>query len=123
MIEFIPGPKSAAYSAGVEITSLQSIFITSGQLPVDEEGNMPATLAVQTTQCVTNCAKVLAEKGYSLTDVVFAQVIIRDGEDFAEMNLGYIGAFGPHKPARMSFKNANPPMKGALVEIMVVAAK
>ena len=111
------GPYSQAIQAG------NTVYV-SGQLPID-----PATgafagedIAAQTRQSLTNIRSILAEAGYSMTDVVKTTVLLADIADFAAMNAVYAEFFTAPFPARAAFQVAALP-KNALVEIECVAVK
>ena len=111
------GPYSQAIQAG------NTVYV-SGQLPID-----PATgafagedIAAQTRQSLTNIRSILAEAGYSMTDVVKTTVFLADMNDFAAMNAVYAEFFTAPFPARAAFQVAALP-KNALVEIECVAVK
>ena len=111
------GPYSQAIQAG-------STVYVSGQLPID-----PATgafagedIAAQTRQSLTNIRSILAEAGYSMSDVVKTTVLLADIADFAAMNAVYAEFFTAPFPARAAFQVAALP-KNALVEIECVAVK
>lgn len=55
-----------------EITGAQSMLVCSGQVDVDPEGNPlhPGDMHAQTTGAWDNLEALLAEAGYSLSDVV-----------------------------------------------------
>ncbi len=111
------GPYSQAVQAG------NTIYV-SGQLPID-----PATgefagkdIASQTRQALTNVRSILAEAGYSMSDVVKTTVLLADIAEFADMNAVYAEFFTEPFPARAAFQVAAVP-KGAKVEIEAIAVK
>jgi 2-iminobutanoate/2-iminopropanoate deaminase len=94
---------------------------TSGQIPLDAEGNMvQGGIAEQTHQVFRNLKAVLWAGGATFEDVVKATVFIQDMDQFAEVNAIYASYFGDHKPARSTVQVARLP-KDALVEIELVA--
>jgi 2-iminobutanoate/2-iminopropanoate deaminase len=96
-------------------------IFTSGQIPLDAEGNMvQGGIAEQTHQVFRNLKAVLAAAGAAFEDVVKATVFIQDMNQFAEVNAIYASYFGDHKPARSTVQVARLP-KDALVEIELVA--
>ncbi len=111
------GPYSQAVQTG------NTIYV-SGQLPID-----PATgefagkdIASQTRQALTNVRSILAEAGYSMSDVVKTTVLLADIAEFADMNAVYAEFFTEPFPARAAFQVAAVP-KGAKVEIEAIAVK
>jgi 2-iminobutanoate/2-iminopropanoate deaminase len=96
---------------------------TSGQIPLDKEGNLvEGGIAEQTHQVFRNLKAVLAEAGAGFEDVIKATVFIQDMNQFAELNAIYATYFGDHKPARSTVQVARLP-KDSLVEIELVAIK
>lgn len=87
----------------------------------------------QTTSVLKKIEKLLAAEGYTLGDVVKANVFLSgdpklEGKmDFAGLNAAYGQFFGsaaqPNKPVRTALQVAALPMPGGLVEIEVTAAK
>lgn len=111
------GPYSQAIQAG------NTVYV-SGQLPIDPATGAfaGADIAAQTRQSLTNIRSILAEAGYSMTDVVKTTVLLADIADFAAMNAVYAEFFTAPFPARAAFQVAALP-KNALVEIECVAVK
>ncbi len=109
------------YSQGLQVGN--TLYI-SGQLGID-----PATgeivdgrIGAETSQALENVKAILCEAGFSLADVVQAQVFLADIKDFAEMNEVYGSFFAEPYPARAAFEVAQLPKNGK-VEIMITAAK
>ena len=74
------GPYSQAVRAG-------NLLITSGQLGLDPStGVLPEGVEKQTRQSLENIGAILAEAGFSRTDVVKTTVFIRNMDDFARVN-------------------------------------
>lgn len=111
------GPYSQAIQAG------NTVYV-SGQLPIDPATGAfaGADIAAQTRQSLTNIRSILAEAGYSMTDVVKTTVLLADIAHFAAMNAVYAEFFAAPFPARAAFQVAALP-KNALVEIECVAVK
>lgn len=111
------GPYSQAIQAG------NTVYV-SGQLPIDPATGAfaGADIAAQTRQSLTNIRSILAEAGYSMTDVVKTTVLLADIADFAAMNAVYAEFFTAPFPARAAFQVAALP-KNALVEIECVAVR
>ena len=110
------GPYSQAVRAG-------NLLITSGQLGLDPlTGNLPEGVEKQTRQSLENIGAILAEAGFSRTDVVKTTVFIRNMDDFGLVNEIYAAFFGGHKPAPSCVEVSALP-KGGLVEIEAIASK
>ena len=110
------GPYSQAVRA-------ENLLITSGQLGLDPStGVLPEGVEKQTRQSLENIGAILAEAGFSRTDVVKTTVFIRNMDDFSLVNEIYAAFFGGHKPARSCVEVSALP-KGGLVEIEAIASK
>ena len=110
------GPYSQAVRA-------ENLLITSGQLGLDPStGVLPEGVEKQTRQSLENIGAILAEAGFSRTDVVKTTVFIRNMDDFGLVNEIYAAFFGGHKPARSCVEVSVLP-KGGLVEIEAIASK
>ena len=109
------------YAQAVEIDSL---VITSGQLPIDPAtGAFPEGIAEQTRQSLTNVKSILAEAGLGMDKVIKTTVFLSDMNNFGAMNEVYATFFGEGGyPARSAVEVARLP-KDALVEIEVIAVK
>jgi 2-iminobutanoate/2-iminopropanoate deaminase len=63
-------PPFARYSHGVAVPAGQRLVFTSGQLGIAADGTVPADCEAQADLCFANIAKILAEDGMMLADVV-----------------------------------------------------
>lgn len=107
------------YSQAVQVGSL---LYTSGQIPLDLQGNVVAGgIREQAHQVFRNLQAVLEAAGVSFQDVVKTTVFIKDMNQFSELNEIYAAYFGDHKPARSTVEIARLP-KDVLVEIELIAA-
>lgn len=110
------GPYSQAVQA-------DATLYLSGQLPIDgATGTMPESIEEQTEQSLKNVGHILAEAGYSYSDIVKTTVLLADIKDFAAMNAVYAKYFSGAFPARVCYQVAALPM-GAKVEIDAIAVK
>lgn len=101
----------------------ENLLITSGQLGLNPKtGILLEGVEAQTKQSLENIGAILAEAGFSLTDVVKTTVFIRNMDDFGRVNGIYAAFFGEHKPARSCVEVSALPKNG-LVEIEVIASK
>jgi len=115
------GPYSQAVSAG-------GVVYCSGQVGLSPESSalVDGGVAGQTEQALCNLRAVLEASHSGLKHVLKTTVMLRNMDDFAEMNKVYervfVDAKGPGGvfPARSTFAVAGLP-KGALVEIDCVA--
>ena len=108
------------YSQGIDLGNL---VFCSGQLPVDPAtGEMPADIAAQTKQSLTNVKALLTEAGLGMGHIVKTTVFLQNMSEFAAMNEVYASFFESAPPARSTVEVAKLP-KDALIEIEVIAAR
>lgn len=110
------GPYSQA------IAAQGSFVFTSGQIPLDANGQMVAGGIVEQTHAVfANLKAILARAGTSLDQVVKTTVFILDMNEFSAMNEIYKTYFNtPSPPARSTIQVARLP-KDARIEIEAIA--
>jgi len=111
------GPYSQAVRVG------ETLYI-AGQVGADaQSGTLVAGgIQAETRQALMNLSAVLAEAGFTLHDVVQANVYLADLAEFGAMNEVYAEFFPEAPPARATVGVAALP-KGARVEIALVAAR
>lgn len=108
------GPYSQGLRAG-------NMVFVSGQIPVNPAtGEMPADVAEQAKQALTNLQNVLAAAGLGMKNVIKTTVFLADLKDFPTVNAIYESFFLAPYPARSCVQVAGIP-KGALVEIECIA--
>ena len=106
------------YSQGLRSGNM--VFV-SGQIPVNPAtGEMPADVAEQAKQALTNLKNVLAAAGLGMKNVIKTTVFLADLKDFPTVNAVYESFFLAPYPARSCVQVAGIP-KGALVEIECIA--
>lgn len=107
----------ALFSASVRAGDF--VFV-SGQAAVDETGALvPGSFAEQMDRALGNVARILADEGLSLSDVVRVGAYLHDPADLAEYNRLYPQYFAPPRPARTTIAGClSEPVK---FEIDVVA--
>ncbi len=111
------GPYSQAIRVG-------DLLFLAGQIGLD-----PATgqlveggIEAETRRCLESIQAILEHRGFSLADVVQAQVFLADLGDYGVMNEIYGSYFGEAPPARAAVQVARLP-RDARVEIMMTAAR
>ncbi len=111
------GPYSQAFRAG------DTLYL-AGQLGLDPATRelVPGGIQAETRRALENLKAVLATAGFSLGEVVQAQVFLADLADFAAMNEVYATYFPAEPPARATVQVAALP-RGARVEIALVAVR
>ncbi|CDM22814.1 RidA [Castellaniella defragrans 65Phen] len=95
------------------------VFV-SGQVPVDERGELVAGgIEAQTRQVFENLRRALTLAGCTLDDVCKVGVWLDDARDFGAFNRVYMECFGAHRPARSTVESRL--MIDARVEMDVTA--
>ena len=91
-------------------------LVVSGQVGIDNNGQMAGGTGPELRQAIANLAAQLATQGARLDQVVKTTVFLRHMSDYQVMNDVYIECFGDHRPARSAIGVAELPL-GALVEV------
>jgi len=87
-------PFSAARKAG-------NTLYVSGQIPRTADGkDVRTSVDAEARQVMDNIGRILKANGYSFDDVVFANVYLKDIEDYHEMNKAYASYYDKKFPAR-----------------------
>ena len=108
------GPYSQAVVAN-------GVIYTSGQIPMNEKGELVATDVVnQAHQVLKNLFYVLESAGGHFNDVIKTTIYLTDMDDFEKVNEVYSHYFGLHKPARSTVAVKTLP-KNVLIEIDCIA--
>ncbi|MCE3038491.1 RidA family protein [Helicobacter anatolicus] len=98
-----------------------NMLYTSGQIPLDAEGNfVDGDIKTQTKQVLKNLDAVFRAANTHSANVIKTTVFLANMEDFAAFNEVYAEFFGSHKPARSTIAVKTLP-KNALVEIECIA--
>ena len=101
-----------------------SLVFVSGQLAFDSYQRIcDGGVADQTRQCLRNIERALASDGLGLQDVVKAMVWLANVDDFPSFNEAYAAAFLDLVAPARSTVRADLMVKGALVEIEVIAVR
>ncbi len=116
----LAGPAIGPYRQATEAGGF--VFL-SGQLAIDESGNLlNGTVAEQTRKALERAQSLLKEGGLSLADVVKATVFLTDLKNFSDMNGVYAEFFPQDAPSRSTIQVAALP-KGGAVEIELLARR
>lgn len=105
------------YSQGIKAGNL---IFTSGQLPLNQKGELVADIEGATRQALDNIRAILEAAGSSLDKVVKTTVFLKDINDFAAMNAVYAAYFANNPPARSAVQAGRLP-KDAILEIEAIA--
>ncbi|ADN50362.1 RidA family protein [Vulcanisaeta distributa] len=111
------GPYSQAVNVG-------NFLFVSGQIPIDPSTGqlVKGGIKEQTERVLENIKAILEAAGYSLSNVAWVFVALKDLSKFSEFNEVYSRYFRENPPARITVEVSNLP-GGALVEISVIAVK
>ncbi len=108
------GPYSQAIVAG-------GFVFTSGQIPLDREGNLiEGDIQPKARQCLENLKTILEAAGSRMEDLVKATIFVTDMGNFPQVNEVYQDFFKEDPPAR-SFVGVAALPKGAEVEMEGIA--
>jgi 2-iminobutanoate/2-iminopropanoate deaminase len=113
------GEVSPNFSNGILVG--KTLYV-AGQQGADSAGHLPDGTGPQTAATMQNIQAVLQAAGFSMSDVVSANVYLADMKDFGDMNKAYVAAMPDPKPARTTIQAAAL-VNNARVEITVVAVK
>jgi len=111
------GPYSQAIENG-------GFLFVSGQIPIDPKTGetVSGSIREQTKQVLSNINSILTAGGYSKEDVVKCTCLLKNINDFKEMNEEYAEYFNSEPPARAAYEVSNLPL-GAAIEIEVIASR
>lgn len=102
-------------------TVVNGLVFTSGQIPLNLDGEIVSDdVKAQTKQVLENVKVVLNEAGSNIDSVIKATIFIADMNEFQNINEVYGEYFAEHQPARSCVEVARLP-KDVKVEIEVIA--
>ncbi|OJT31640.1 RidA family protein [Staphylococcus ureilyticus] len=102
-------------------TVINGLVFTSGQIPLNLDGEIVSDdVKAQTKQVLENIKVVLDEAGSDIDSVIKATIFIADMNEFQNINEVYGEYFAKHQPARSCVEVARLP-KDVKVEIEVIA--
>lgn len=96
----------------------------SGMVALDPDGRFaPGTFEQEAELAWHNVAAVAEASGCSIDDIVYVQCVLRDMDDYGDLNAWWRGQFPDIStaPARFTFQAGLP--LGARIEIQAVAAR
>ncbi len=108
------------YSQAIEVGN--TLYV-SGQVPKNpKNGSIPGGIENQTKQVMENIGAILTEAGYTFQQVVKCTCLMKDLNQFSDMNAVYGSYFQETPPARAAFEVARLPLD-VLIEIECIAIK
>jgi len=103
------GPYSQAVKAN-------GLIYTSGQVPLDVNGNMvERDIKIQTRQVFENLRNLLEDSLSAMDRVVKITIYLENIEDFGVVNVLCAEAFGEHKPVRTTISAKGLPLNSMIV--------
>lgn len=114
----------AAIGPYSQATEINGMLFISGQIPIDPSIGkiVEGGITEQSEQVMKNIGAVLAEAGYTFSEVVKSTCLLSDMANFAAMNEVYGKYYAENPPARAAFAVRELPL-GVLVEIETIAVK
>ncbi len=113
------GPALFPYS---QATVAQGLVFVAGQVALDDDNNVvaPGDAYEQTKVTLDRVARVLAEVGGTLNDIVTASVYVPSLDHLPGFNKAWAEVFGEHLPARATMV-AGLLIDGLVVEVQSIA--
>ena len=107
-----------------QATEQKGMLFVSGQIPIDPETGklVDGGIKEQTRQVLKNLDAILMAAGYASWDVVKCTCLLKDMDDFHEMNEVYAAYFNQDPPARAACQVVKLPLD-VLIEIEAIAIK
>ncbi|SLN68476.1 RidA family protein [Roseisalinus antarcticus] len=118
-------PPFGKYVHGIEVPPEARLVMTSGQLGLAEDGDVPETAFDQAMLCLRSCGAILAEAGMGPRDVIRVSAYVTDRDYMAEyMRARDIWlADSGHEPASTLVIVSGFTRPEFLVEVEMTAAK
>lgn len=105
----------------VQANQIGNILYTSGQIPLDKDGNLAGSDIIhQTHQVMKNIEAILNEAKSDFNHIIKTTCFLSDMNNFIEFNKVYGSYFDKILPARSCVEVARLP-KDVLVEVEVIA--
>lgn len=108
----------------VDLGNAEMIFVTGQQINIGENGEVATTdIAEQTEYVFQQLEEILNGGGFSLDDVVKAQIFMTDISEFGVVSKIREKYFAKSKPASTLVEVSGMVNKGAKIEIEVIAVR
>ncbi|MGM0567241.1 MAG: RidA family protein [Bacteroidota bacterium] len=109
------------YSQAIETDG--TLYI-SGQVPIDPSTGsvVEGGIREQTEQVMMNIGAILSEAGYEYKDVIKSTCLLKNMDDFKDMNEVYGKYYPENPPARAAYQVGKLPLD-VMVEIETIARK
>lgn len=116
----------AAIGPYVQAVDLGNMVITSGQIPLNAQGEIAEGIVNQTRQSLENIKAIVTEAGLTVANIVKTTVFVSDINNFSKVNAEYEKFFTennhPTFPARSCVEVARLP-RDVEIEIEVIAVR
>ncbi|MBW2000595.1 MAG: RidA family protein [Deltaproteobacteria bacterium] len=117
-------PKNVHWPLGYShIIKLGDIVHVSGQLPLDQEGNIvgKGDMAIQTEKTYENLKKCLESVGATMRDIVMLRIFVTDLEEFDKTRDIRKKYFGKYRPATTGLQISRLYFPDAMIEVEAMA--
>ena len=115
------GRRAGSYSQGVAVPAGRLVFI-SGQVPVDDSGNVVGSdITTQARDVFNKIRQLLEEAGGSMADITKITAYLTDISQIAEYGKVRAEAFGPDYPASASVEVSALVHPGLFLEVEAIA--
>lgn len=115
-------PTGSSYSQALEVENLKRLVFVSGQVPADENGNVPPDFRTQCELVWKNIDKQLKDAGFKLSNIVKITTFLSDRRYRNENSEVRREILGSHQPA-LTVIIAGIYEEEWLLEIEVIAAE
>ncbi|MBK7551694.1 MAG: hypothetical protein IPI61_08560 [Syntrophaceae bacterium] len=114
--------KTRSSGAGAPHPSDDPATSTGPCLPAQDQRTLQGDIEAQATLVLDNIKAVVEAAGFSLKNVLKAEVFMKDLKDFGKYNAIYVKYFPQDPPARVTVQAAALP-RDVLIEISVTCGK
>lgn len=106
-----------------QATLLGNLLFVSGQIALDEQGNLhQKDIETETHQVMKNLGLILEQANFSFGDVLKCTIFLKNFNDFQAVNAIYGSYFKENPPARETVEVSRLP-KDVNIEISCIAGK
>jgi 2-iminobutanoate/2-iminopropanoate deaminase len=120
----IINPKNVHWPIGYShIAKIGDTVHVSGQLPLDQEGNIVGkdNMVLQTEKTYENLKKCLESVGATINDIVMLRVFVTDLEEFQKTGEVRKKYFGKYRPATTGLEISRLYFDDAMIEVEATA--
>lgn len=118
----VPAPLGP-YSHVVKVPAGSELIVVAGQIGMDEDGTLGATVAEQADLAFANVVTILRSMGLDATALVKLTVLIVAGQDAEAVKAARLKHLGAHEPASTTFFVSGLLRPDWFIEVEAVAAR